>query len=362
MITDVRIKGFKRFFDHVFDMRSLTVLAGINGAGKTSVIHSLLLTAETCRRKDGVVELNGPYELELGEFSDVLNHETINNFNITISSEHDAVRSEDEWVFSEGDTGLYAKVDFSKNQSAFLAEPLSFQYLQAERLGPRVTQSSAALPSKMLEVGCSGQFSAQVLDILGGKLSVEEGRRFITDESIPPLLKSQTEAWLSLITRNIQIDTEAFPGTSITALKFRTSEIWLKPTNMGFGITYALPVILAGLTVMKGGILIVENPEAHLHPSGQSNMGVFLAIVAASGVQVIIETHSDHILNGIRLAIGSYKYLKHSDSIVHYFDGEDSAPESLRFTETGGVSSWPTGFFDQYHLDIATLTRIRRPR
>lgn len=362
MITDVRIKGFKRFSDHVFDMRSLTILAGVNGAGKTSVIHSLLLTAEAWRRDDGVVELNGPYGLELGEFSDVLNHETTSDFSVIIGSDHDSGRLEDAWVFGEGDTGLYAKVDLPRPQSVFNGEPRSFQYLQAERLGPRVTQGSAALPSTMLEVGCSGQFTAQVLDTLGGKLSVEEERRFITDDSIPPLLKSQTEAWLSLITRPIQIDTETFPGTSVTALKFRTSDIWLKPTNMGFGVTYALPVILAGLTAVKGGVLVVENPEAHLHPAGQSHMGVFLAIIAASGVQVVVETHSDHILNGIRLAIGSHKLLKHTQSIVHYFDGDESAPDSLEFTEVGGVSSWPAGFFDQYHLDIAALTRIRRPR
>lgn len=362
MITDVRIKGFKRFVDHIFDMRSLTILAGINGAGKTSVIHSLLLSAEASRRNDGVVELNGPYGIELGEFSDVLNHETINDFSLIIGNDHGGARLEDAWVFGEGDTALYAKVDLPKSQSVFMNEPRSFQYLQAERLGPRVTQGSAALPSRMLEVGCTGQFTAQVLDTLGGKLSVEEERRFISDDSIPPLLKSQTEAWLSLITRPVQIDTETFPGTSVTAIKFRTADIWLKPTNMGFGVTYALPVILAGLTAMKGGILVVENPEAHLHPSGQSHMGVFLAMVASSGVQVVVETHSDHVLNGIRLAIGAHKFLKHTQSIVHYFDGDDSVPDSLEFTEVGGVSSWPAGFFDQYHLDIAALTRIRRPR
>lgn len=362
MITDLRIQGFKRFLDHSFDMRSLTILAGINGSGKTSVIHSLLLTADAWRREDGVVELNGPYGLELGSFGDVLNHETTSDFSVIIGSNHGRARIEDAWVFSEGDTGLYAKVNFPSPQAAFMNESRSFQYLHAERLGPRVTQGAAALPSAMLEVGYSGQFTAQVLDTLGGKLSVEEGRRFNTDDSIPPLLKSQTEAWLSLITRPVQIDTEAFPGTSVTAMKFRTSDIWLKPTNMGFGVTYALPVILAGLTALKGGILIVENPEAHLHPAGQSNMGVFLATIAAAGVQVIVETHSDHILNGVRLAIGAHKILPHSHSIVHYFDGDESPPEKLEFTEAGGVSSWPTGFFDQYHLDIAALTRIRRPR
>jgi predicted ATPase len=131
---------------------------------------------------------------------------------------------------------------------------------------------------------------------------------------------------------------------------------------MGFGVTYALPVILAGLTAEKDGLLIVENPEAHLHPSGQSQMGYFLAAIAASGVQVLVETHSDHVLNGIRRAIGEHRILPASQAIVHFFDADGSVPQALAFTETGGIDSWPRGFFDQFQLDVAALTRVRRPR
>ena len=76
----------------------------------------------------------------------------------------------------------------------------------------------------------------------------------------------------------------------------------MRPTNMGFGVSYALPVITAGLLAPAGSLLVVENPEAHLHPAGQSRVGRFLAHLAASGVQVVAETHSDHVLNGVRLA------------------------------------------------------------
>lgn len=60
---------------------------------------------------------------------------------------------------------------------------------------------------------------------------------------------------------------------------------------MGFGLSYALPIVVGGLVAAKDGLLIVENPEAHLHPQGQSNMGQFLAWLAGKGVQVIVETH-----------------------------------------------------------------------
>jgi predicted ATPase len=161
----------------------------------------------------------------------------------------------------------------------------------------------------------------------------------------------------------VQIDAESLSISTATTLRFRTPDgQWVRPPNMGFGVTYALPVILAGLTAGKDGLLIVENPEAHLHPSGQSQMGYFLSTIAAAGVQVLVETHSDHVLNGIRRAIGEYRILSASQAIVHFFDADGSPPQTLEFTETGSVASWPPGFFDQYQLDVAALTRVRRAK
>ncbi len=215
----------------------------------------------------------------------------------------------------------------------------------------------------LLEVGFRGEYSAQVIYSLD-RHSVDEVRRCPgAEDSDAALLKRETERWLSLIARPVQIDTESLSTKTATALLFRVPNgEWVRPPNMGFGVTYALPVILAGLTAEKGGILIVENPEAHLHPSGQSQMGYFLAAIAASGVQVLVETHSDHVLNGIRRAIGEHRILSADQAITHFFDIDGTAPQSLDFTETGGIASWPRGFFDQYQLDVAALTRVRRPR
>lgn len=90
-------------------------------------------------------------------------------------------------------------------------------------------------------------------------------------------------------------------------------------TNVGFGITYALPILVSGLTVPEGGMLLVENPEAHLHAKAQSNMGYFLARMAAAGVRVIIETHSEHIVNGIRRMIVEGKSeMSHKDMTIYF--------------------------------------------
>jgi predicted ATPase len=94
-------------------------------------------------------------------------------------------------------------------------------------------------------------------------------------------------------------------------------------------------------------------------------MGVFLAWLASRGVQIVVETHSDHVLNGIRRAIGEFKYLDNDKAVVHFFESDEvETPHvhELSFTPYGGVSHWPRGFFDQYQIDIASLGQIRRNR
>jgi predicted ATPase len=133
---------------------------------------------------------------------------------------------------------------------------------------------------------------------------------------------------------------------------------WMLPTNTGFGVSYCLPVIVAGLIAPSDGLLIVDSPEAHLHPAAQSAIGGFLATVAASGVQVIVETHSDHVLNGIRRATSAEGILHHSLIRVLFFDASPE-PRQLTISEYGAVSDWPVGFFDQLEADLGEITRSR---
>lgn len=360
MIHQLQIYGFKMFAEAIFKMAPLTILAGMNGAGKTSVAHALLLISEATRRKDRIVQLNGPYGLELGTVEDIQNWNTQDPVRFVITDKNSNIYL---WELGGSPTSLYADIIKrpKKLSTLFTDGERMFQYLCAERFGPRNILGSAALPSEQLEVGFRGEYSAQVLYTLGS-LPIDALRKCPgAGEDDAALLKFETERWLSRITRPVQIDTESIAIRTVTALRFRVpGGEWVRPPNMGFGVTYALPVILAGLTAGNGGILIVENPEAHLHPAGQSQMGYFLASIASAGVQVVVETHSDHVLNGIRRAIGERRILSKDQAIIHFFDVDDTPPQTLSFTETGGIASWPSGFFDQYQLDVTALTRVRR--
>ena len=91
-----------------------------------------------------------------------------------------------------------------------------------------------------------------------------------------------------------------------------------RPIHTGFGLTQVLPLLVAALSARLEDLLLVENPEVHLHPSGQAAMGEFLAEVAAAGVQVLAETHSDHVLNGVRRAVKK-GILRPDDAALHFF-------------------------------------------
>lgn len=99
---------------------------------------------------------------------------------------------------------------------------------------------------------------------------------------------------------------------------------------------------------------MIENPEVHLHPKGQAMMGQFLAEAANAGVQVIVETHSDHVLNGVRRAVKSGGISAESVAI-HFFrpraEGEAQVISPL-IDQTGGIDYWPDGFFDQFDKDM----------
>ncbi|MBK8233292.1 MAG: DUF3696 domain-containing protein [Candidatus Eisenbacteria bacterium] len=374
-LRQLTVEGFKRFAALTLDLAPLTVLTGTNGAGKTSVIHALLLAREASIPGATTVQLNGPYGLELGTASDVLNiHTALDRSEVVIHAELADAGALHYTFDASQEALLYLPIKANSSTPVADRPPCAltgpnraFTYLCAERLGPREILRASALRTEDLGVGVQGEFCAQLLAVHDLKAKVPPARRHPDhqDES-SAFLKYQVEAWLSEIVRPVELETASFPNTTVTALRFRSpGGDWVRAPNMGFGVSYALPIILAGLFAPEGAesLLIVENPEAHLHPAGQSKIGAFLARLAQSGVQVILETHSDHVLNGIRRAIGEQNVLDADRAIAHFFDMESEAEPSitaLRFTPAGGVSQWPRRFFDQYQLDVAALTRARR--
>ena len=372
MITEIRLENFKRFRDMNLKAANLTVLTGANGSGKTSVLHSLLLARQMARQPDrSHVELNGVDTLELGGAEDVIHREASDELAAVEVLDGEGRRC--RWSFGTADstdtrTLNALVVDRPDDYPGTLAGPApQFCYLCAERLGPRDVLSASAADAAELDVGSRGEFVAQVLASFDrSRVSTGRIENSSTVSQLTGLLH-QTESWMARIVRPIQIDAEWFPNTSVTRLRFKTPGLrseWTRAPNAGFGISYALPIIVAALRAEVGGLLLVENPEAHLHPAGQSRIGAFLAQVAADGVQIFLETHSDHVLNGIRVAVAdSSAALLPEQVLIHFFRAEDDESpilQSMDLKQTGQLSAWPSGFFDQTQVDLAALASKRR--
>lgn len=367
MITRILLKRFKRFRELQMNLRRLSVFTGANGAGKSTVIQAILLARQVSQRPDNnrSIELNGPYGLDLGEGQDVLFREADQP---TVEVELTTTTGDIlHWDFGiSEDRCLYLSVnDQPKATPAMLSgEGRQFIFLGADRLGPQDALQASSLDTSKLGVGARGEYVAHVLATLD-RNEIREARRFPGSDIVTFL--HQTERWVSNIVRPIEIRAEWFPSSSVTRLLFKTPGViseWMRPANSGFGISYSLPVVVAGLLAESDGLLIVENPEAHLHPAGQSAIGEFLARVAGDGVQVIVETHSDHVLNGIRRTVSSMPaVLPPNDVIIHFFHFDDEQPTTpIELSATGKLTEWPSGFFDQLDVDLAALARTAKRR
>jgi predicted ATPase len=211
-------------------------------------------------------------------------------------------------------------------------------------------------------MGPSGEFAAHFLSIFGSETVELEGLRHPMATS--EILQSQVEAWMTEISPGVRLNIRRYSEMDLMtfgvtySLGHQVASWEYRPTNVGFGITYALPIVVSVLSAHPGGLVIVENPEAHLHPRGQVKMGELLSLASAAGIQVLIETHSDHVLNGIRLAVHGRK--ADPSKVALYYSkwepgGKSPSLTLLNIDENGRVSQWPEGFFDEYERSLDQL-------
>ncbi|MGV0937337.1 DUF3696 domain-containing protein [Empedobacter falsenii] len=378
------IENFKCFNEIKVPLNQLTILAGANGNGKSTVIQSLLFlrrTIEYCSSWEGSpvnqykykainglnVELNGSYCLSLGNSEEIIPR-NFKSTQLKFAIEKDSEKFGVSYI-SDSDNLLWLKPDKLENTqnvsksltSLFLQE---FYYLNAERVGPRVRQDITFFDFP--NTGFKGEYVAQLIGDtnFNYKFEVEENRR--NNKTNNKRLEQQVNAWLDEIMPGVSVNASYDINTLSAQIRIDngyTSGESSIATNIGFGISYVLPIIVSGLIARRGSYLIVENPEAHLHPSAQSKIGRFLSMIAKAGVKVIVETHSDHFINGVQISCATGE-INNEDVTINFFSHEQPKLqpklESISINKLGELSSWPKGFFDQTQVDFAQLFKIRR--
>jgi len=362
MLTNLKIENFKCFYQAKnIKLNHITILAGSNGVGKSSVIQSLLLlrqTIENQQKNINTIKLNDIYNLNLGN-SKIITSALSDSIEIRLSLNIDDKGYNCYYKASATKTRFNLDVLVVKKIDSLLSIFANeFYYLQAERLGPRDSQKM--VEQDFYHVGYSGEYTNYIFNKLES-LSIDKERTIGKINN----LKHQVEAWMNLIVPGVQFNTESYDKLKEVGLGIRrrgSETEYLQPSNIGFGISYVLPIVITCLIAKENSMVIIENPEAHLHPLGQSRMGAFLSKMANSGLQIIIETHSEHIINGIRVA-SIQNIIPNKNISINFFNMniEESEPTVTEITidEKGSLSNWPEGFFDQQEKDIAEIFKNR---
>ncbi|MBP0029702.1 AAA family ATPase [Roseofilum sp. Guam] len=363
MIKSIKLKNFKTFENQALAFEKMTLLSGMNSSGKSSLLQSLALLRQSYQKgllPETGLALNGDLVC-IGTAQDALFEGAKDNFiGFEIIWENGI---EGSWSFQHNpESRILSLNSYPATDRVYKTNLFgdNFHYLQAKRTGPRpYLEMSEFQVLQHRQIGSQGEYTAYFLSMYGQEDIIQSQLAHPSQKSLN--LKLQVEAWMGEVSPGTKITIQDSKELDIVDLKYSSgSSVLHRATNVGFGISYTLPIIVAILASKPGTLILLENPEAHLHPKGQAKIGELIALAASCGIQVLVETHSDHILNGIRLTVHRGK-LDPNDVQLHYFQRQETRGEfqteviSPNMDRHGRIDNWPDGFFDEWDKSLEAL-------
>ncbi len=382
MITGLAIENFKLYRQRtVFDgLKPINVLTGINGRGKSTLLHALLLPKQSLMESqwNNKLVLNGQY-VELGNAIDVRNDK--NSREKPIAFGYTTEKGGLELLFDANSDTAQKLPLVAVNEKAvadgtrltnFVTEEVGaanpglfrllrgVSYIAAERKGPQLNYEPAPEQGQM---DAKGEYAPSLLHLHKNDTFNEEMLAGMTD-IFPEVevddiqdrsLNGMVNFWLTRMFDFTEVEAKYVEEANVYVLFISTSlkKKASKPTNVGFGYSYVLPILVAGLTATEGDLLIVENPEAHLHPRAQSVLGKFMSWIARyKGVQLFVETHSEHIVNSFRVLVAQETLTPDDVNILFFDEHYEHFAERIEVDKKGHIRDWPEYFFDQEERDL----------
>ena len=373
MLRKIKLVNFKCFENLELICTPLTLLCGLNGMGKSSVLQALLVLRQSFAAgelQEGRLVLSGE-QADLGTGQDLLYEYAETDTDIVeLELYRDDVSTPFKVAFdySVASDQLQSRAITDRKKSSLVmlgqwgkVPPLGggLAYISAERIGPRKFYSLSETFARLGYLGARGEYALNYL------LARQKETLSSNDPRCSGLgelgVLQVVDLWLQKISPNVHLELDTIKEADAILSGFSFYRPGDVPTrryramNAGFGLSYTLPVLTALLSP-PGTLCLIENPEAHLHPQGQTRLADLAVRASLAGVQVIAETHSDHFIDGVRIAVRD-GLIPPDQTAIHYFerDGVKTVVSSPQVDAEGRLSSWPAGFFDQHEENLARL-------
>lgn len=338
MINEITLTGFKSFLYRKLKFNRLTVLTGLNSSGKSSIIQALLMMEKAHHRESNIL-LDGHGSVEA-----ITN--TYYNSDIVIN------------VFNEFEKAFVTKIQANnptEPYSCLYREEFPFPeiiYVSAHRFGPR---TSVPIYNDSYKRNCIGPNGENLFQFIESFADAPLNNKLIHEKSEGDTVLFNIRGWLSVISPNVKFKYTIDKNSDTSYATFNEH----RATNVGFGLSYSLSVIASLLigTLVPNSLVIIENPEAHLHPKGQTEIAKLIALCTEVGTQIIIETHSDHLFDGIRIAAKTIKDFNQNVQL-HWFELDEKLNTEVYspvIYDDGSLDAWPKGMFDQFEINASKL-------
>ena len=350
MLNKFSVSAFKSIANADISLTKLNLFSGPNSSGKSSAIQALLLGADN-------ISMNGESHLMNAKHLPAMSFNEVRNY-IVNAKEYSITFSEsgsDVSLFFKAAEDSYVKTVVEQvgqpSESLMMNLAANVLYLSAQRNADFTSAKINPLPLNPL--GLRGEYVIDFYqnhrkDLLPDSLIYYKGSK---------TLASQIDYWLERLT-GYRLDVE-IDGAEYKVRYLTDSGKLLHPYNVGTGVSFITEVLIVCLASSIGGLVVIENPEIHLHPSAQADMVDFLTLIAKAGVQVIIESHSDHFFNGIRRNIHNGKLSYEDVSVYNFVKDQENITQAseIKLNSRGGLVNYTPGMFDQFDRDLDEMLK-----
>lgn len=231
------------------------------------------------------------------------------------------------------------------------------RYLGPLRADPQAAQRFAP-SSELDDVGAKGEYAAAVYDA-NHNARIRWYNPF--NEKIERgtlIVALDTWARYLGVAYEVKIQMAGQSGVSWQVVHIEGHKA-LPLTAVGVGISQILPILVMGLLAPDSTLLLVEQPELHLHPGVQAHLGDFFMGLAKCGKQCLIETHSENLVSQLRYHIVQAGEQKNSGCLIYFVDQDEQGAarfNPIEISSQGNILNWPDGFFDETMLQEDRIT------